>query len=326
MSLIQFVRESNRIEGIQRDPTQAEVDATDDFIHAPHMTIVRVKAFVGVVQPNARIRDREGLNVRVGPHIPPPGGGYIVTELEALLDRASGPMPDPYTTHHEYETLHPFTDGNGRSGRALWLWQMLRIGYKVPNIGFLHTWYYQSLQAGRAFKSPSTEGATSVLGVGNDYASRNEGMKPVPIAAIATAWRVTKRRRDETAEVASTAQADADRAQADLDALKAAGFAEHLPTLAEVRGILAPVEGNSQGNAEAVGKAIAAERDEIAQVGFPIFPTSASPDGYGKCEVCGKPVYPPTNRYMAGAYVFNNKAWHGDCFPRSGISGTTQCL
>lgn len=155
MSLVDFVRESNRIEGIHRDPTEAECEATDEFVMASSMTIVRVKAFVAVMQPNARIRDRRGLNVRVGQHIAPEGGVEIVAALEDLLERASGPMPDPYGTHHEYETLHPFTDGNGRSGRALWLWQMLRLGYKVPNIGFLHTWYYQSLQAGRQPPSAS---------------------------------------------------------------------------------------------------------------------------------------------------------------------------
>jgi hypothetical protein len=144
-AISEFVRESNRIEGIHRDPTRAEVEATDEFVYAEIMTVGRVKALVAVLQPNARIRDREGLNVRVGSHIAPPGGPQIVAALQGIL----GAMEDPYDTHHQYETLHPFTDGNGRSGRALWLWQMLRNGYPIPAIGFLRTWYYQSLQAGR---------------------------------------------------------------------------------------------------------------------------------------------------------------------------------
>ena len=40
---------------------------------------------------------------------------------------------------------HPFTDGNGRSGRALWLWQM---NNHAP-FGFLHTFYYQTLENSR---------------------------------------------------------------------------------------------------------------------------------------------------------------------------------
>lgn len=43
------------------------------------------------------------------------------------------------------------TDGNGRSGRALWAWMMLCRGgsygrAKVIELGFLHTFYYQTLE------------------------------------------------------------------------------------------------------------------------------------------------------------------------------------
>ena len=40
-------------------------------------------------------------------------------------------------------------DGNGRSGRALWLWQMVNQHNYDMRLGFLHLWYYQSLQAGQ---------------------------------------------------------------------------------------------------------------------------------------------------------------------------------
>ncbi len=150
--ILAFVRESNRIEGIIREATPQECQATEEFISADTLTIVRVKALVAVLQPNARIRDRAGLNVRVGSHIAPLGGPEIVDALEDILEFV--PVYEPYWTHHQYETLHPFTDGNGRSGRAIWLWQMIRCGGGAP-LGFLHHWYYQSLQARRA--SPSGE-------------------------------------------------------------------------------------------------------------------------------------------------------------------------
>lgn len=146
LDLAAFVRESNRIEGILRDPTPQELEATDDFVCAGVLTTVRVKALVAVLQPNASIRDRAGLNVRVGSHIAPPGGPKIVEQLEEILSFV--PIWEPYWTHHKYETLHPFTDGNGRSGRAIWLWQMLRCERGAP-LGFLHHWYYQSLQHSR---------------------------------------------------------------------------------------------------------------------------------------------------------------------------------
>ena len=57
-------------------------------------------------------------------------------------------MATPFGIHLRYETLHPFMDGNGRSGRILWAWQMLHHDI-APGIrlGFLHAFYYQTLAA-----------------------------------------------------------------------------------------------------------------------------------------------------------------------------------
>ena len=48
-----------------------------------------------------------------------------------------------------YEMLHPFMDGNGRSGRALWAWMMLRLGQDPFALLFLHRFYYQTLENSR---------------------------------------------------------------------------------------------------------------------------------------------------------------------------------
>ena len=106
-----------------------------------------MKTFVMLVQPDAVIRDKSHLNVRIGNHIPPQGGSEVVADLMNILYEVNHNSEEPYDLHHDYETLHPFTDGNGRSGRALWLWQMTR-GRDIPKLGFLHTWYYQTLQFG----------------------------------------------------------------------------------------------------------------------------------------------------------------------------------
>ena len=144
MNLLDFVRESNRIEGILREPTEDEMMAHGAILHLDCITTKDLEGFVGVIAPGHRLRDKVGLNVRVGDHIAPAGGPQIREELDHLL-RSVNLVDDPWSTHVAYETLHPFTDGNGRSGRALWLWQM-----QAAPIGFLHQFYYQTLSGVRA--------------------------------------------------------------------------------------------------------------------------------------------------------------------------------
>lgn len=138
--LIAFLSESLRIEGIHRAPTDLEINATVDFLALPHLSVEAVIALVAVYAPHAVIRDREGLDVRVGDHIPPPGDPSLPFALGTILMAINERLLSPFQGHCAYETLHPFTDGNGRSGRAIWLWQT-----RDASLGFLHRFYYQTL-------------------------------------------------------------------------------------------------------------------------------------------------------------------------------------
>lgn len=145
-TLEDFVRESNRIEGIRRDPKPEEISAHDRFLAVKVPAVKDLVDFVSAIQPDAKLRRHPGLNVYVGNHVPPMGGPEIQSRLHDIVcdaHRNRGIPRMAYVLHHRYETLHPFTDGNGRSGRALWLWMM-----REAPLGFLHHWYYQSLEHG----------------------------------------------------------------------------------------------------------------------------------------------------------------------------------
>lgn len=140
-----FVGESNRIEGIYRDPTQEEVSYTNLFLRSSNITVYELSCLVKVYQPDALLRHKFGMDVIVGEHMAPKGGPDIYIDLCKLLDLVHSKKLTPFEIHVQYEHLHPFTDGNGRSGRALWLWSMIRQK-KSYSLGFLHTFYYQSLE------------------------------------------------------------------------------------------------------------------------------------------------------------------------------------
>jgi Fic/DOC family len=133
----QFVIESNSIERIFRDPTKEEIDELIRFMALKRITIEEIEQFVSVYQPEAKLRDKPGMNVRIGSYYPPRGGPLIRGYLQNILDKGL----DPYSLHVRYELIHPFMDCNGRSGRALWAWAMEDI-----TGGFLLNFYYQSLK------------------------------------------------------------------------------------------------------------------------------------------------------------------------------------
>lgn len=142
--LAEFVAESNRIEGIGGAPN---VEPSRAFLSLSEPSLDDLCGFVRD-EAGAELRIEPNMNVMIGNHRPPPGGPQIAIELHTLIRQVIDNDATPFSIHRRYETLHPFMDGNGRSGRILWAWQMIHHQI-APGLclGFLHAFYYQTLDA-----------------------------------------------------------------------------------------------------------------------------------------------------------------------------------
>jgi Fic family protein len=101
------------------------------------------------------------IAVRVGGYVPPPPGDVsgLMFELLTWWNQESAklsPVLSSAILHYRFEAIHPFADGNGRSGRALALWELYRRGFDTHHIfsGDEFYWedrprYYRELDAVR---------------------------------------------------------------------------------------------------------------------------------------------------------------------------------
>lgn len=101
---------------------------------------------------------REGEYVRIGTHIGSPPEHIERLIIEILLEYTSDHetyFSDKISKFHlNFETIHPFKDGNGRIGRVLINYQLKRIGF--PNIIIRDKekkYYYQAFDEYRDDKS-----------------------------------------------------------------------------------------------------------------------------------------------------------------------------
>lgn len=88
------------------------------------------------------------IRVRVGKYVAPPPERVrpMMSDLLAWWNKEAGelsPILSSAIVHHQFETIHPFADGNGRAGRMLSLWELYRRGFDDHHIFSIDEFYWE---------------------------------------------------------------------------------------------------------------------------------------------------------------------------------------
>lgn len=88
------------------------------------------------------------IQVRVGNHFPPAAVDVsgLMFELLEWWNKKSvelSPVLSSAILHYRFEDIHPFADGNGRTGRALALWELYRRGFDSHHIFSVDEYYWE---------------------------------------------------------------------------------------------------------------------------------------------------------------------------------------
>jgi len=187
---------STRIEGTQASllevfdaeasdqPFGADVEEVVNYVHAMERGLQRLETLTlstrliremhAVILAGVRGRDRQPGEVRttqnwIGPagatmetatFVPPPPDelGRLLTDLERFIheDPQLPPLVQAALVHYQFETIHPFLDGNGRLGRLLIIFFLVvrdrlpePLLYLSPYFEARRQQYYDTLQGVR---------------------------------------------------------------------------------------------------------------------------------------------------------------------------------
>ena len=95
-----------------------------------HEDMFRLHAIIaGQVMDQGEAGCYRTMRVRVGSHVPPPPedvSGLMFELLEWWNEESESlsPVLSSAIVHYQFEAIHPFADGNGRTGRTLAWWEL----------------------------------------------------------------------------------------------------------------------------------------------------------------------------------------------------------
>jgi Fic family protein len=114
-----------------------------------HEDVLRLhKIIAGQVMEQGEAGRYRTIRVRVGAYSPPPPElvSGMMFELLEWWNKDSGtltPVLSSAIVHYQFEAIHPFADGNGRTGRALALWELYRRGFDTHHIFSVDEYYWE---------------------------------------------------------------------------------------------------------------------------------------------------------------------------------------
>lgn len=114
-----------------------------------HDDIFRLhKIVAGEVMDQGEAGRYRTIRVRVGEFVPPvpedvSGLMFELLEWWNTESLILSPVLSSAIVHHRFETIHPFADGNGRTGRALALWDLYRRGFDSHHIFSVDEFYWE---------------------------------------------------------------------------------------------------------------------------------------------------------------------------------------
>lgn len=106
------------------------------------------RILAGQVMDQGEAGRYRSVRVRVGRYLPPAPSevsGLMFELLEWWNERSAGlsPVLSSAILHYRFEAIHPFADGNGRTGRALALWELYRRGFDTHHIFSVDEYYWE---------------------------------------------------------------------------------------------------------------------------------------------------------------------------------------
>jgi Fic family protein len=106
------------------------------------------KIIAGRVMDQGEAGRYRTIAVRVGRYVPPPPSEVsgLMFELLDWRNKDStklSPVLSSAILHYRFEAIHPFADGNGRTGRALALWELYRRGFDTHHVFSVDEFYWE---------------------------------------------------------------------------------------------------------------------------------------------------------------------------------------